>query len=71
MGEAGAAFGREIAGELNLFGKRQHVRIEPRAEQNLGRNIPGPAIRFGLYEQAGKRVERLQENGNGSFVKGH
>ena len=71
MGEAGAALGREIAGELNLLRQRQHIRIEPRAEQYLGRDIPGLAMGFGFGEQAGKRAERLDENGNGSVVKGH
>ena len=71
MGEPGAALYGEIAGELDLFAQRQHVRIEPGPEQNLGRNIFGLAMRLGLAEQAGKRAKRLDKNGNGGFIKGH
>ena len=34
--KARAALGGEIAGELNLAGEWQHVRIEPGAEQRVG-----------------------------------
>jgi len=66
-----AALGGEIAGELDLFAQRQHVRIEPRAEQHVGLNVLRLAVRLGLAEDTGETAEDLQEGRNGSVVKGH
>ena len=44
----------EIARQLDLFAQRQHVRIEPRADQHVGLNVLRLAVRLGLGEKAGK-----------------
>src|SRR6202012_2700066 len=71
MGEPCAGLGREIAGELDLLGERQHVRIKPRSQQHLGLDIFGFAMRFGLGEDAGEATQNLQEGRNGGVVEGH
>src|SRR5882724_8533808 len=71
MREPRAAFGSEIAHQLDLPRERQHIGVKPRAEQHLGRDILRRAMRFGLGENLGEAVENLQEGGNGSVVKGH
>src|ERR1700730_6701952 len=70
-GEASAGLAGKIAGNLNLARQRQHVRIEPGAEQYFGRNIFRFAVRLGLVEDACKTAENLQESRNGRVVKGH
>ncbi len=71
VGEARAALGGEIGGELNLFAERQHVRIEPRSKQHFGLDFLCLAMGLGLAEQAGKAGEDLQVGGNGRVIKGH
>src|ERR1700687_2782998 len=69
--EPRTALSGEIANKLDLFTERQHVRIQPRAEQHFGRNILRLAVRLGLGEDAGEAAEELQECRNGSVVEGH
>src|SRR5437762_8210673 len=71
MRQPRATLGGEIAGELDLFAQRQHVRIKPRVEQHLGLDFPGLAMRLGLGEQAVEAAEDLQEGRNGGVVEGH
>src|SRR5580692_1092307 len=71
MGEPGAALAGEITRQLNLLRQRQHVRIEPGAEQHLGLDILRGAVRFRLAENAGEAAEDLQEGVNGGVVEGH
>ena len=60
-----------ITRQLNLLDQRQHVRIEPRAEQYLGLDILRGAVRFRLGENAGEAAEDLQEGGNGGVIERH
>src|SRR5882757_2360308 len=71
LGEPRAALSRKIADKLDLFGERQHVRIEPGAEQHVGLDILRLAVCFGLGEEAGEAAENLQEGRNGGVVEGH
>src|SRR6202011_3109571 len=71
VGEARATLGGEIGRQLDLLAERQHIRIKPRAEQHLGRNVLRLAVRFGLGEDAGKAAENLQEGGDGDVIEGH
>src|SRR5580692_9823307 len=71
MGEPGAALAGEITRQLNLLRQRQHVRIEPGAEQHLGLDILRGAVRFRRAENAGEAAEDLQEGGNGGVIEGH
>src|SRR5262249_1379222 len=69
--QAGASFCGKIAGDLDLLAERQHVRIEPRADQNLRLDVFCLAMRLGLGEQAAQAVKDLQEGRNGGVVEGH
>src|ERR1700746_2982662 len=61
----------EIAGELNLLGERQHVRIKPRRQQYVGLNALGLAMHLRLVDDAGERGEHLDEEGDSCVVEGH
>src|SRR5882762_3770113 len=69
--EARAALSSEVADKLDLARQRQHVRVQPRAEQHLGRNILRLAVRLRLGEDAGEAAENLQECRYSSVVEGH
>ena len=71
MGEARAALGGEIAGELDLLGERQHVRVEPGVEQHVGLDPLRLAMGLGLGEQSGEAGQDLQIGGNSGVIKGH
>src|SRR5260370_37567740 len=69
--EARAAFSSEVADKLDLARQRQHVRIEPRAEQHLGLDVLRHAVRLGFAEDASDAAENLQECRYSSVVEGH
>ena len=71
MRQPRAALCGEIAGELDLLAERQHVRIEPRAEQDFRLDVLRLAMGLGFGEEAGEAAEDLQEGRNGGVVEGH
>ena len=72
MGQARAAFGGEIGGELDLLATAAACRDNSRAPSSTsGWMFLRRAVVLGLGEDAGEGAEDLQEGGNGGVVEGH
>jgi hypothetical protein len=60
---------REVGRELNLPHQREHVRVQPRLQQHLRRDLHRLGLLLRLDENSSQRLQHLLEHRNGSLVE--